>query len=305
MLNEFTKQAMAEADARAEIVLRLRKSWYSYADITKETWITKRLISKYLNKKWYVKVVKPFTEEEKAESLRLYWEMKSTKEIAVELGKDPTTISDYLISKWLETDIRKRKKDYYNDIIKNSYIKWDTCSSLVDKTWISFDIIKKRLKENGLTRAVIWYKVCDCWFSWKTIEFCWKSCKKCHYKDKHKANYKSTWEMSIDDFCAYKLKSIKASARNRWLDFDLDIDYIKLLMSKANWFCVYSLREFWLDKSSISFDRFDNDLWYIKGNVVPSSIRINEKKWDFSIEELKEYMPIIYERWLSFLKTLL
>jgi len=26
MLNEFTKQAMAEADARAEVVLRLRKS---------------------------------------------------------------------------------------------------------------------------------------------------------------------------------------------------------------------------------------------------------------------------------------
>jgi len=49
-------------------------------------------------------------------------------------------------------------------------------------------------------------------------------------------------------------------------------------------------------RHSLSIDRIDNNLGYIKGNVVLCTNQVNTAKGDFTLDEIKQYMPKWYRR---------
>ncbi len=304
MLNDYSRKAKEDAESRARIVLKLRTEWKSYAEIITETWFSRSMIVKYLKRMGYTKVVRKFLDEEKKQALKLYEDYLNIKEIWKVLWRDPSILYEYFVSLGLETDIRKRIKIRDKALLIANYVNWDTIFDLVKKTWVNKNNVCLWLKENWLSKKSNKNKTCICWYQWVKLDFCWKKCKTCYWKEKHKANYKNVSELWIEEFINYKLNVIRSSSLKRWLEFDLDYDYLKLILEKSNLKCIYTLKDIWEWKMNLSIDRFDNSKWYIKWNVIPCCLWINEKKWDFSIEELNEYMPIIFERWDEFLKSI-
>ena len=79
----------------------------------------------------------------------------------------------------------------------------------------------------------------------------------------------------------------KTSAKRRGKDFNLTSKYIANLLRQE--FCAYSRERFdensTLDK--VSFERFNNDLGYVEGNVIPVKVKYNGLRADLSLDELK------------------
>src|SRR5699024_5483630 len=79
----------------------------------------------------------------------------------------------------------------------------------------------------------------------------------------------------------------KTSAKRRGKDFNLTSKYIANLLSQE--FCAYSGERF--DENStqdkVSFERFNNDLGYVEGNVIPVKVKYNGLRADLSLDELK------------------
>lgn len=305
MLNERNQALKNAADERAKEVLRLRRSWLSYAEITKVTWYWKRLISSYLKRAWYKSERMVFGEKEKEEVLKLYNENKSIAEISKEIWRDPTIIRDYLISINLETNLKKRNLKVKEKLFKENYLKWDSIMDMVSKTWLCKNFLNKYMRDNWLISWLKynWIKVCLCWFEWWIEDFKWKSCKLCYENNKIKNECLKVKDMNSDEYVKYKLDSLYKSATKRWLRFDISQEHLSKIMLEKS--CVYTKLPITLEwKDNLSIDRFDNTKWYIDGNIIPCRCWINEKKWDMTLDELKEYMPIVYERWKKFLESI-
>src|SRR5699024_11677600 len=79
----------------------------------------------------------------------------------------------------------------------------------------------------------------------------------------------------------------KTSAKRRGKDFNLTSKYIANLLSQE--FCAYSGERF--DENStqdkVSFERFNNDLGYVEGNVIPVKVKYNGLRADLYLDELK------------------
>ncbi|UHS65236.1 putative anti-sigma factor [Escherichia phage P896] len=79
----------------------------------------------------------------------------------------------------------------------------------------------------------------------------------------------------------------KTSAKRRNKDFNLSSKYIANLLKQE--FCAYSGERF--DENStqdkVSFERFNNDIGYIEGNVIPVKTKYNGLRADLSLDELK------------------
>jgi hypothetical protein len=79
----------------------------------------------------------------------------------------------------------------------------------------------------------------------------------------------------------------KTSASRRNKDFNLSSKYIAELLTQE--FCAYSGERF--DENStqdkVSFERFNNDIGYIEGNVIPVKVKYNHLRADLSLDELK------------------
>jgi len=105
--------------------------------------------------------------------------------------------------------------------------------------------------------------------------------------------------------CIYKYKDInlayltcvKASAKRRGLDYDLNPEYLWNLFVKQNKKCIYTGDELIFSKRSTrqqtaSLDRIDSSKGYIEGNVqwIHKDINIMKNDWDH-----KEFLNIIYK----------
>lgn len=138
------------------------------------------------------------------------------------------------------------------------------------------------------------------------------TCKECHLKITRE--YKRT-KRKDSEF--RKIESVKQKERRfrlwqntllhdskyRNLKFDIDIEHINYLFEKQNgkcyWFGVDLIPS--MDKKhpqQPSLDRIDNNLGYIKGNVVLScysaNIGRNENNYDVWKEFIKQIKPNIY-----------
>ena len=103
-----------------------------------------------------------------------------------------------------------------------------------------------------------------------------------------------TW--SDDDFLKYKLLGVKNKGKNH--NFDIDEEYILELLKIQNNKCIYSGVELLLktnSQNSLSIDVVDNDLGYVKGNIVLCSSYFNTMKNKYSVDEILYYVTKIYE----------
>ncbi len=90
----------------------------------------------------------------------------------------------------------------------------------------------------------------------------------------------------IDDYIiAKKLISIKNSAKDRNIEFDMSFKKIKKLLNKKK--CFFSGVLFDELDNKLSFDRIDNNLGYIDSNVVSCIMKINSMKANLTIENIE------------------
>lgn len=107
---------------------------------------------------------------------------------------------------------------------------------------------------------------------------------------------------SLSSFIADKVRRIKIRANEYSIPFDLDLEYVLWLYEKQKGKCIYTLMDLkcsvgkGLTSNSLSFDKIVPEKGYVKGNIVLCSNRANTIKSDQTLDELKEWMPLWYER---------
>lgn len=100
-----------------------------------------------------------------------------------------------------------------------------------------------------------------------------------------------------------RLNSYKHRATKDKIAYNLDVEYVKELYKKQDGKCFYSDYPLnWGHNSNVSkwesfsVDKVIPDRGYVKGNVVLAQTRINSAKSDFSLDEMKLWMPEWYNR---------
>lgn len=84
---------------------------------------------------------------------------------------------------------------------------------------------------------------------------------------------------------ANRLVTTYGSARRRKKDFNLSIKYLSNILAQTH--CAYSGEEFdTTDAGRLTLERFNNDLGYIEGNVIPVKNKYNMIRSDHTLENL-------------------
>lgn len=94
----------------------------------------------------------------------------------------------------------------------------------------------------------------------------------------------------------HRLDHTRASAKRRSKDFNLDFNYLKNVLDQK--VCAYSGESFnnSVEGEKLSLERFNNDIGYIKGNVIPVKKKYNTARSDLTLEELIEKRDAIARR---------
>lgn len=93
-----------------------------------------------------------------------------------------------------------------------------------------------------------------------------------------------------------RLEHTQASAKRRSKDFNLDFNYIKNILDQK--VCAYSGEPFdnRIEGEKLSLERFDNNVGYIKGNVIAVKKKYNTARSDLTLEELIEKRDAVARR---------
>lgn len=163
------------------------------------------------------------------------------------------------------------------------------------------------LRQDGRLRWRFWCK-CECGeelYRWETsfVRGAQSSCSGCHPTRHNKGEGSSVWkgrgELNGQYWCA-----IKTSAKNRNIDFNLDIDYAWNLFLKQGSLCALTglpisivahkaKREGVIQTASL--DRIDSDKPYEEGNVQWLHKDVNRMKQVFSQERFLEICRLVTE----------
>jgi len=87
-----------------------------------------------------------------------------------------------------------------------------------------------------------------------------------------------------DIVIAKKLLQISQSAKSRKIDFDLSFNETKKLLNQKK--CYFTGHDFDEQNNIRTFDRIDNNLGYINGNVVACTKEFNEKKGSLTVVDI-------------------
>lgn len=107
-------------------------------------------------------------------------------------------------------------------------------------------------------------------------------------------------EKTQDNIIAqFLLKKSSQCRRNKVLEYNLTLEYIKELLLKQEYKDYYTgqVPENYED---YSIDRIDSNLGYIEGNIVITTNRVNTMKNDMSTEEFKKLISDIYKNISNF-----
>lgn len=107
-------------------------------------------------------------------------------------------------------------------------------------------------------------------------------------------------EKTQDNIIAqFLLKKSSQCRRNKVLEYNLTLEYIKELLLKQEYKDYYTgqVPENYKD---YSIDRIDSNLGYIEGNIVITTNRVNAMKNDMSTEEFKKLISDIYKNISNF-----
>lgn len=106
--------------------------------------------------------------------------------------------------------------------------------------------------------------------------------------------------MSIEERAARKWLSLRDSARDRGLEFNLSLlSLVNLYGAKR---CFYTGVELRLQKghdNSLTLDRVDNNLGYVRGNVVACSQRFNSRKGEITAEDVSMLLRAFKKKGVS------
>ena len=87
---------------------------------------------------------------------------------------------------------------------------------------------------------------------------------------------------------AQKLISIKTSADNRGIEFDMSLKKVRtLLNTKKCYISGEKLNDIQNDPNKLTFDRVDNSKGYTDDNVKACSLRMNRLKDSLSFEDIR------------------
>ncbi len=114
------------------------------------------------------------------------------------------------------------------------------------------------------------------------------SCPNCRTSCKRIITNKIKYK-NFADFKTY----LKACAKKRKVDFDLDKDFLEDLLKKQNGLCYFSGVPISLDDSTASMDRVDSSLGYTKDNVQWVHRVVNFMKNELSQEDFIKWCDII------------
>lgn len=93
---------------------------------------------------------------------------------------------------------------------------------------------------------------------------------------------------SVDEKAARKYLALKESSAARGLEFDLPlVSLLNIYKAKK---CFYTGVKLTFERgkpNTITLDRVDNDLGYVKGNVVACSAEFNYKKGCLTIKDIR------------------
>lgn len=116
--------------------------------------------------------------------------------------------------------------------------------------------------------------------------------------DEEKAKLKDRTNKWVDsNIFRVRFLAARIRAKKNNLDFDIDEDFLKEIYISQNKRCFYSGVELHLKRSkfySVSIDRIDSSLGYVKNNVVLTCDIINRMKNELSKEEFLSIIRNIY-----------
>ena len=115
------------------------------------------------------------------------------------------------------------------------------------------------------------------------------------YREQKKEQYRKRWEK---DWAGQKIVQLRAAARKRNIEFDIDASDIPLPEKCPIFGVVLEKSSDRLSNNSPSVDRIDPSRGYVKGNVVVVSNKANSIKREATILELKA-MVAFYEKLMS------
>lgn len=119
------------------------------------------------------------------------------------------------------------------------------------------------------------------------------------------------WNSDIKSNFSGRYWRLKDKAAKIGCSFNLTLDDLIDQFNHQNGKCFYT--DIDLDyrygvghnRNGLSIDKIIPELGYVKGNVVFCSFRVNSAKCDFSLEEMKKWMPEWYGRIIKFNSQLL
>ncbi len=214
------------------------------------------LTKEYLNQKYIVEKLGPHS-------------------IAKEIGCTPHTVYKYLKIRNIQQEQRNisvRENETYNSL---KTIK------LIDK------------RKNGCN---IWLCECVCGNLTKVDSGQLNSgnVKSCGCNKKRKGIDNPNWK-GYKDISGNFFQSIKSSARNRKIEFNISIEYISNLLDKQNHKCILSGLDIHLikDKETASLDRIDSSRDYSIDNIQWVHKDINKIKSDLSLDKFYYYCELV------------
>lgn len=125
------------------------------------------------------------------------------------------------------------------------------------------------------------------------LSYC-KFCKKKQYYDHVNKN--------IENYISDRLRKLKLRCKNRNIEFNITTDFIIDIYTQQEGLCFYTdtpmtyLSGAGRNRNALSIDRVECKLGYTMGNVVLCCLRFNIVKQDLTLEEMKNWMPPMYER---------
>lgn len=217
-----------------------------------------------------------FRHQKKAEIIfSLHSEGKTTKEIATELDTVDANVAYYLKQLGLEPNTHIKPLN----IVSKTQAQCSRCNEI--KSIKQFQSGRKGKKHE--------YKFAYC-----------NTCRK-----------KQTYENlnnNVDSFLADRYRRVKVRANAAGIDFNITKEQFTAQFHLQKGLCFYTdvplvckVGNGWSERNSLSIDKIIPERGYVLGNVVFSTNRVNTCKSDFSLDEIKLWMPSWYERIIKFL----
>lgn len=256
---------------------------------------------------------KKLTDEQVQEIIRLHGEGFNNKEVARLLSINDTTVGRTLNRLGITNTYHITDAEIENII--NLHESNKILREIVEISGRGQDTVRKILHNHGLTPHGSNIKL--------TIRNGNGVCKTC-LEEKPLSNFlhipkKNTYRGSCNECCNKnrvlhrnknltnyfrdRVSGLKARAKKESLDFNIDSDFLFEIYQSQRYACFYTGQLMGTHsnvlpkrESRLSVDKVVPHKGYVKGNVVLCCNWINVMKQDASLETLKIWMPLVYEK---------